>query len=236
MDIQSVSTMNIHTMQSLMGGLKSVNVGGESGGGGWNSNIGKTKNEAAMAEKTSKGLQDISEVLGSRNSSPLSGGDSGGGGGMVADDILKSLRQSRMNAESVNTTHPFQLSSDERINGRPAYGGDSTVGSPATLGDTISQLLENVHDKSVAYEEQSNSMANKTNSSPVDEIRESMSSSYQSLSGKAPNQKDDTAKINESIDKYIGVMNDSYEYSIFTSMTIDVGKDVSQTANNLTKG
>jgi hypothetical protein len=151
--------------------------------------------------------------------------------------ITDSLNQQKdkFSMSNLPVIHPGQLTSSDRLSQRPVFdAGDGY--SPVTVGDTISNMLENVHDKTMAYEEETNQMLNKSTLSPLQMEKDSLTSSTSELSFHHSKQENQKSEIEQQIDGYMGIMKNSYEYYIFTSLTIDMGKGVSQTANNLTRG
>jgi hypothetical protein len=131
---------------------------------------------------------------------------------------------------------PSDLTTFDRLNGgTPAYDVGS-LSNPDTLGDTLSGLIEKVHSNAISYESQSDALANKNKGTPFDQAKDSMISSYETLSGGIKTQESEQSAIERQIENYMQVMNGSYEYYIYSSLFVDSGKAVSQTAQTLTKG
>jgi hypothetical protein len=117
---------------------------------------------------------------------------------------------------------PSDLTTFDRLNaGSSAYDVGS-LANPDTLGDTLSGLVEKVHDKGKG--------------SQFDQAKDSMVSSYDTLSGGIKTKESQQSAIERQIEEYMQVMNSSYEYYIYSSLFVDSGKAVSQTAQTLTKG
>ncbi|MFT6072355.1 MAG: hypothetical protein ACJARD_000120 [Alphaproteobacteria bacterium] len=133
-------------------------------------------------------------------------------------------------------TLPSDLTTYDRLNATaPAYDVGSLT-NPNTLGDTLSGLIEKVHSNTQSYEENSDMLANKSKGSAFDRAKDSMISEYDSLSGGLKTKESEQNAIDRQIESYIQVMNSSYEYSLYASGFVDVGKSISQTAQTLTKG
>lgn len=131
---------------------------------------------------------------------------------------------------------PSDLTTFDRLNaGSSAYDVGS-LANPDTLGDTLSGLVEKVHANAVSYETQSDALANKGKGSQFDQAKDSMVSSYDTLSGGIKTKESQQSAIERQIEEYMQVMNSSYEYYIYSSLFVDSGKAVSQTAQTLTKG
>jgi hypothetical protein len=131
---------------------------------------------------------------------------------------------------------PSDLTTYDRLNATaPAYDVGSLT-NPNTLGDTLSGLIEKVHQNTQSYEEQSDALANKGKGSAFDRARDSMISEYDTLSAGLKTKESQQSAIDRQIENYIQVMNSSYEYTIYASGFVDVGKSISQTAQTLTKG
>lgn len=144
--------------------------------------------------------------------------------------------QPRANTDMATTPAmlPADLTTEDRMNSSPAQETGSMT-NPNTLGESLGKLIEGVHDKTIEYETQSNALINKGKGSPYEQTKDSMFSDYQELSGiqKKDNQKSD---IERQIEGFVEVMNGSYEYYIYSSLLVDSGKSISQTAQTLTKG
>lgn len=129
---------------------------------------------------------------------------------------------------------PSDLTTNDRMAAAPEFevGG---ISNPNTLGDSLSELVQKVHDKTVEYEHDSNKLLDKHKGSAYDQTKNSFYSDYVSLSGveKPENTKSD---IERQMENFVEVMNGSYEYYIYSSLLVDSGKSVSQTAQTLTKG
>jgi hypothetical protein len=131
---------------------------------------------------------------------------------------------------------PSDLTTFDRLNaGTQAYDVGS-LSNPNTLGDTLTGLVEKVHDNAVSYETQADSLANKSKGNAFDQAKDSMISSHDSLSGGMRTKESEMSKQERDIENYIQVMNSSYEYYIYSSLFVDSGKAISQTAQTLTKG
>jgi|GEM_PF-6201671 len=131
---------------------------------------------------------------------------------------------------------PSDLTTYDRLNATsPAYDV-GTLTNPNTLGDSLTNLIEHVHDNTTAYEEQSDILAGKSKGSAFDRAKDAMISEYDSLSGGLRTQESKQSAIDRKIEQYINVMNSSYEYTLYASGFVDVGKSISQTAQTLTKG
>ena len=159
------------------------------------------------------------------------------------DAIFKSFTQPSTQATSgirgVNVVPPQALTSSERVNGRPVLTGpEGGIGAPDTPGNALNDVLESVQAKTSEYENKFDAAAagGKNEYGPVDGEKEALQPTIASLGGSNGQTKATNDSVNGQIDRYMGMMREGYEYYIFTSMTIDVGKDVSQTANSLTKG
>jgi hypothetical protein len=137
---------------------------------------------------------------------------------------------------STSAILPSDLTTFDRLNtGTQAYDVGS-LSNPNTLGDTLSGLVEKVHANAVSYETQSDQLANKSKGTAYDQAKDSMVSSYDSLSGGVKTKESEQNAIDRQIENYMQVMNSSYEYYIYSSLFVDSGKAVSQTAQTLTKG
>lgn len=142
------------------------------------------------------------------------------------------------NLSSLPTTPavlPSDLTTHDRLSsGSPAYDVGS-LANPNTLGETLGGLIEKVHDNALSYEAESDKMINKSRGSAFEQAKDSLLPDYTSLTGidKTDNEQD---KIERQIEQYIQVMNGSYEYYIYSSLFVDSGKSISQTAQNLTRG
>ena len=135
-------------------------------------------------------------------------------------------------------TTPAILPADLTTQDRMVASPQNDVGSmsnPNTLGESLSGVIESVHDRTVDYETKSDSMLAKNKGSAFDRAKDDLYSDYESLTGvkKTENQKSD---IERQIESYMEVMNGSYEYYIYSSLLVDSGKSISQTAQTLTKG
>jgi hypothetical protein len=131
---------------------------------------------------------------------------------------------------------PSDLTTFDRLNaGTQAYDVGS-LSNPDTLGDTLSGLVEKVHDNAVAYETQADTLANKSKGNAYDQAKDSMISSHDTLSGGMKTKESTMSKQERDIENYMQVMNSSYEYYIYSSLFVDSGKAISQTAQTLTKG
>jgi hypothetical protein len=155
----------------------------------------------------------------------------------VSMDGMPSNRvQSFDSIPTTPATLPSDLTTFDRLNtGSSAYDVGSLT-NPATLGDTLSGLVEKVHANAASYEAQSDSLANKSKGTAFDQAKDSMISSYDSLSGGVKTKASEQTTIERQIENYMQVMNGSYEYYIYSSLFVDSGKAVSQTAQTLTKG
>jgi hypothetical protein len=69
-----------------------------------------------------------------------------------------------------------------------------------------------------------------------DQAKDSMISSHDNLSGGITTKESTMSKQERDIENYMQVMNSSYEYYIYSSLFVDSGKAISQTAQTLTKG
>jgi hypothetical protein len=145
-----------------------------------------------------------------------------------------SIRVQPKNLPTTPAIVPADLTTTDRMSASPEHEIGSMT-NPNTLGDSLSTLVESVHDKTVDYETKSNAMINKDKGSAFDQAKDSMFSDYSELSGvkKNDNQKSD---IERQIEGFVEVMNGSYEYYIYSSLLVDSGKSISQTAQTLTKG
>jgi hypothetical protein len=130
--------------------------------------------------------------------------------------------------------HPADMSAQDRLATRPQFD-TGTLTNPNTLGDTLTGLLENVHAKTLSYESQSDALNQKNAGSPMDMAKQELMPQNEMLTGIKPTE-DEKTDIERSIENYIEVMNGSYEYYIYSSLTVDTGKSVAQTAQTLTKG
>jgi len=135
-------------------------------------------------------------------------------------------------------TTPVVLPADLTTYDRMAAAPEHDVGSmtnPNTLGESLGGLINKVHDKTVEYESQSNALINKDKGSAFEVAKDSMFSDYQSLSG-VNKTEEGKSDIERQIESFVEVMNGSYEYYIYSSLLVDSGKSISQTAQTLTKG
>ena len=141
--------------------------------------------------------------------------------------------------QSVNVIPPSALTAGERINGRPTiYGPEGGIGAPDTPGNALSEALESVQAKTSEYESKFDAAASggKNEYGSVTVEKDGLQPTARALGAPSAETKGTNDGVNSQIDRYMGMMRQGYEYYIFTSMTIDIGKDVSQTANGLTKG
>lgn len=155
------------------------------------------------------------------------------------DAIRVSMDKNLQITDNLATTPailPSDLTTFDRLNtGSPAFDVGS-LSNPDTLGSTLSGLVEKVHDNAVSYETQSNALSDKNKGTPFEQAKDSMISNYDTLSGGMKTKESEQSAIERQIENYIEVMNGSYEYYIYSSLFVDSGKAVSQTAQTLTKG
>ena len=137
-------------------------------------------------------------------------------------------------AATTSAVLPADLTTYDRMAAAPEHDVGSMT-NPNTLGDSLSGLVNKVHDKTVEYEAQSNALINKDKGSAFEVAKDSMFSDYQSLSG-VNKTEDEKSDIERQIEGFVEVMNGSYEYYIYSSLMVDSGKSISQTAQTLTKG
>lgn len=153
---------------------------------------------------------------------------------------MKDIPSNRIQLSDDMPTTPAILPSDlttfDRLNGGSSAYDVGALTNPATLGDTLSDLVEKVHANAVSYEAQSDSLANKSKGSAFDQAKDSMVSSYDTLSGGIKTKESQQSAVERQIEDYMQVMNGSYEYYIYSSLFVDSGKAISQTAQSLTKG
>lgn len=129
---------------------------------------------------------------------------------------------------------PADLTTQDRMMAAPEYEVGAMT-NPNTLGDSLGTLVEKVHSKTKEYESSSNQLMAKNKGSAIDVAKDSMFSDYKSLSG-VEKQEDQKSDIERQIEGFMDVMNGSYEYYIYSSLMVDSGKSISQTAQTLTKG
>jgi hypothetical protein len=155
-------------------------------------------------------------------------------GNTSGDSILQSMQQTRQ----VDVINPQGLTSTERMgNATPvgtAYG--ASMGSPDNLGTSLNEVLESVHEKTTTYEQNGINNQNPTENTALSQERDSLKPTNPTLATEVQKPQTLNDQVNAQVDRYTDMMRNGYEYYIFTSLTIDVGKDVSQTASTLTKG
>lgn len=153
--------------------------------------------------------------------------------------INVSIGQATSDGRGLPTTPailPSDLTTYDRLNATaPAYDVGSLT-NPNTLGDTLSSLVEKVHSNAQSYENQSDALMNKNKGSAYDRAKDSMISSYDSLSAGLETKESKQSAIERQMESYMQVMNSSYEYYIYSSLFVDAGKSISSTAQTLTKG
>lgn len=157
----------------------------------------------------------------------------------LENEMNASQEAINISTENLATTPailPSDMTTYDRLNATsPAYDVGSLT-NPDTLGDTLSGLVEKVHANAQSYENQSDALMKKNKGTPFDQAKDSMISSYDSLSGGLTTRESKQSKIERQMESYIQVMNSSYEYYIYSSLFVDAGKSISQTAQTLTKG
>lgn len=131
---------------------------------------------------------------------------------------------------------PSDLTTFDRLNGGTQAYDVGSLSNPNTLGDTLTGLVEKVHDNTVSYETQADALANKSKGNAFDQAKDSFISEHDSLSGGMRTKESQMSKQERDIENYMQVMNSSYEYYIYSSLFVDSGKAISQTAQTLTKG
>ncbi len=175
-----------------------------------------------------------SSFAGNATTIALSNMTSGITGTAPGDTILQSMQQTRQ----VDVINPQGLTSSERLSDSTpvgtAYGAD--MGSPDNLGSSLNDVLEGVHEKTTTYEQNGISTDSSPENTVLSQERDSLKPNNPILAPEAEKGKSLNDQVNSQVNRYTDMMRNGYEYYIFTSLTIDVGKDVSQTASTLTKG